>query len=210
MSIIKKITKIELQEGNKKRFNIYIDNVYSFSVHEDILIDNKLYKDKEVEEEELKKILFAEERNRCWQKALKYMNYKQRSTEELRRYLLKENYSIEQIDFTLEKMIEKELINDQLYAERFVKQRMNYYPKGKKMLKIELQQKGISDEIINQSLESIDYELEYSLACNILEKKPSLTKDKNKNNRRRIAGFLERRGFSYDVINKVLNENKFG
>lgn len=209
MSSIKKITKIELQEGNKKRFNVYLNDLYSFSVHEDILIAHKLFKDREVDEEELKRIIFAEERNKCYQKALKYLNYKQRSTKELSKYLHKQNYSKEQIDYTIEKLIDQELINDKLYTERFVKQRIDYNPKGKKLLKLELQQKGISEAIINQSLEGIDNELEYNLACNLLEKKQSLTKDKNKDNRRRIAGFLERRGFSYDVIIRVLNENKY-
>jgi len=209
MANIKKITKIELQERNKKRFNVYIDDIYSFSVHEDVLIAHKLFKDKEVDEDELKRILFAEERNKCWQKALKYLNYKQRSVKELRQHLLKESFSKEQVDYTLERLIEKEFINDELYAERFIKRRVDFNPKGKKLLKIELQQKGISEAIINQSLENIDFEHEYRLAHNLLEKKQSLVKGKNKENLRKIANFLERRGFSYDVIIKILNENKY-
>lgn len=207
MANIKKITKIELQEGNKKRFNIYIDDIFSFSVHEDILIAYKLFKEKEVDEEELKKILFEEERNKCWQKSLKYLNYKQRTVKELRRYLLNESFSNEDVDYTLNKLIEKEFVNDELYAERFIKQRIDFNPKGKKLLKFELQQKGVSEAIINQSLENIDIELEYSLACNLLEKKQLLTKGNDKDKQRRIANFLERRGFSYDVIIRILNEN---
>lgn len=207
MANIKKITKIELQEGNKKRFNIYIDDIYSFSVHEDILIAHKLFKEKEVDEEELRKILLEEERNKCWQKSLKYLNYKQRTVKEIKRYLLNENFSNEDVDYTLKKLIEKEFVNDELYAERFIKQRIDFNPKGKKLLKFELQQKGVSEAIINQSLENIDFELEYSLACNLLEKKQLLTKGNDKDKQRRIANFLERRGFSYDVIIRILNEN---
>jgi regulatory protein len=51
-----KITRIEVQKRNKQRCNIYIDEVYAFSVNGEIVYKENLEVNKEVDEEKLHQI----------------------------------------------------------------------------------------------------------------------------------------------------------
>ena len=51
-----KITRIEVQKRNKQRFNIYIDEVYAFSVNGELVYKEKLIVNEEVDEERLHNI----------------------------------------------------------------------------------------------------------------------------------------------------------
>ena len=99
-----RITKIEQQKRNKKRYNIYIDDEYAFAVHEDVLIANRLLKDKEIDRENLNRLLQEEEKNKVWQKALHYISYKPRTESEIKRHLMNRGYEPEIISDIIKKL----------------------------------------------------------------------------------------------------------
>ncbi len=205
----KVITKIEQQKKNKKRFNIYINDEYSFSIHEDILVKFRLYKGSVLEGEIIDEILLEEETNRTWQKGLKFISYKPRTRKEVSTYLLKQGYNPEQVESVLDKLQAENWINDNHYAEQFIAQRLSSNPKGKKLIAFELRNRGIDQEIINKQIEVIDQEKELQLANKLIEKKYTQTKFEDWDTfQRKMSGFLQRRGFSYDVIYTILQNYK--
>jgi len=201
------ITRIEKQKKNKKRYNVYLNGEYGLSVHEDILLSERLLTGKEIDKDYLAKLSFVEEKNKVWQKALRYLGYKARTTIEVRNHLLKYGYDLENIDSIINRLLEEKLLDDNLYAKQYVKQRALLNPRGKKLLAYELKRKGLNDTAISESLEDYDEDSEYEFAVKLIENKHSLfiNKDKAKS-LRKVTGYLERRGFSYSTINKVLNK----
>ena len=60
-----KITAIEVQRKNKKRYNVYIDDSFAFGVHEDVLILHKLTVGMELSTAFKEEVLVAEEQSKA-------------------------------------------------------------------------------------------------------------------------------------------------
>lgn len=93
-------------------------------------------------------------------------------------------------------------INDAEFACIWVKNRCQLKPMGKRRLNQELYEKGVDKQIIEAELTRLSPEMEYSMAKRITDRKLA----RGRVEPRRLYSFLIRRGFSPDVINKILHE----
>ena len=127
--------------------------------------------------------------------------YKPRTQYEVRNKLLKLEYDEELIEEVINELLLLEYLNDNLYAEKFIKNSQSVKPMSKNMIKYKLREKGISDDIIQGALREIDID-EIELARNLFLKK---TKGKmlDEKELNKVKGFLARKGFSLSIINKV-------
>jgi regulatory protein len=121
----------------------------------------------------------------------------------------KNRISVDIIERVIDRLKESDLINDDKFVGWWIEQRDYFKPKGKIALKTELRQKGIdinlTEKIISQSLNSRKTETE--LAITSLGKKLLLFKKlPTELFKRKISGFLSRRGFDYDTIEAVIDE----
>ena len=132
--------------------------------------------------------------------AFRLLGYRARSKGELRQKLLEKGFSQEIILHLQDFLEEYGLVNDVTFAQSWIRNRCNLKPMGKNRLKQELQSKGITGDIIAQELTALNEEREYELAHNLAQKKLSRGVSKLE----KIAPFLERRGFSYQVIRRVM------
>lgn len=141
-------------------------------------------------------------------KAYFFLKFRPRSEKEVREYLYKKvkttHWSREAADKIIEKLKDQELINDEKFVDWFVRNRTTLKPKGEKMLRRELFQKGIDTELIDNffSKNIIDEE---SLALQILEKRWSRYKNISPQKRfEKATRFLLSRGFNYDICKKTI------
>lgn len=199
-----KITKIEGQK-NIERVNIYIDREFAFGLTKEIQLKYGLYEGMEIDKRFIEEVLLEEEKLKAKNKALKFLSYRQRSEKEVVDKLKKEGFSQEIIDKTVEFLKGYNLIDDLNFAKNFVMDKSNINKYGPERIKYELYMKGIPESIINKSLK--DYDDEYSVALELARKKINSYKNDNKSAiYRKLGGFLQRRGFSYECILKVLRE----
>jgi regulatory protein len=150
-------------------------------------------------------------------KALRYLSFRIRSEKEIREYLLgknkpqKKNFeppSPEIIDAVIVRLKEMKFLNDLEFAKSWVRSRTEYKPKALNIIKLELKQKGISAELIEQALgESRVEKDDKTLARELLEKKKKKYEHMEKNERyRKAGGFLARKGFSFEAIKAAIDE----
>ncbi len=199
------ITKIEKQK-KRKRYNIYIDDEYKFSVDEDILVKYRLLKERELLPQDAEEIILSDQFNKIYSHALKYIGFKSRTEKEVSNYLQGKKYPEEQIQQVIQLLKEANFLNDAQYAENYVKERITLNPKGKKMLAYELKLKGIEHNIIEKSLEQLDNQLELELAYQLLIKQSRSSRNEDWNKlRNRLGGYLQRRGFSYSITTQALD-----
>lgn len=133
-------------------------------------------------------------------KALGLLNYRARSTQELRGKLLDAEFEAEVIDEVIADLEHSELLNDEKFAHEWVHQRHQRRGKTRLVLDHELADKGIAPGIRAQALEQIDDDDEAALAEILARKKAKKVKrvedraayDKEL---RKIVGVLARRGF---------------
>lgn len=201
------ITKIEVQKKCKDRYNIFIDSVFRFGLDEGVVARLGLYEKKEINEKEIEQIEKEEVVAKAFNVAVNFLKTRERSKKEIRDKLKIKEYSESVIEKVLAKLENLDLLNDKRFAEMFVRDRMKLKPKGKKVLSIELAQKGIDRDIIEEVLQELmsgDEEIE--LAKKVFEKAEKKYSGLEKNLRRdKIIKYLLGKGFSYNIVEKIFN-----
>lgn len=213
-----KITLVEPQRENARRYNIYIDGIFTFGADEDLVVDQRLIVDKEVSRDDLQQLLYEAEVGKLMERMYRLFNIRQRSEKEVRSCLrnlsykrkLKSQEEISQssIDLVVEKLKQKRLLDDEEFAKAWVDARRKSRQKGKIALKAELMQKGIDKEIINKVLEETGgFEAERARAQDALEKRLRRWKDLPiLEFKKKAYEYLARLGFEYGVISKVVEK----
>lgn len=196
-----KITSIEQQKNNNNRYNIYIDNIYSFSADiEDIIrLDLKLYN--EYTEEEISYFINECEIRKGFRYALYLLNNKDYCKKEIIKKLSIKGYSDNSINIITEKLTEYNFINDTIYAQKYINNKMKYKKNGKFKVINELKLKGISNEILEEV--KIDDEIQLENAYSLALKKIKSLKE-NDNKLLKIKRFLYYKGYDSDIIEKVI------
>ena len=137
--------------------------------------------------------------------ALKLLEYRERSEQEIRERMVRKKYGEEVVDKTIEFLKNQNLLNDRRFARMWTESclRRNY---GRWKVQADLNGKGVDGDIIEEVLkESYSKVNEAQLALSLVQKKwPSL--EKNNVVLRRLAGSLQRRGFSFEVIAEVIRQ----
>ena len=138
--------------------------------------------------------------------ALRFLSYRDRSNWELAQYLKKKEYSHPVIQQTLDYLAELNYVNDQRFALQWSQFKINKKKIGRNRLHLELSGKGIDKEIIEKTSNTIYADnLEKNLAANCARKKwVSLKGVQKEKKKRRLVQFMQRRGFSSDIIYQSL------
>lgn len=122
--------------------------------------------------------------------------------------LRKKGFSDEIVERTLRDLEKKGLLGDEGFAREWAYSRVTARLLGRKRLRQELAEKGVASSIIAQVQDEVYRENpEEELALRAAKKRlRALSGVDPVRARRRLAGYLERRGFSFEVIGRVLEE----
>jgi regulatory protein len=170
---------------------------------------------------ELDRLQSAAAQIACYDKALATLGARARSSADLRRYLKTKEFTDEQIAPVIEKLTALGLLDDLEYARTFARARMN--PSrglGPRRVAADLARKGVPRELAEQALKELaeersqrDEELvaQGETPTSAVEeaaakKLKSLSKLEPEVRKRRLFGFLARRGFSGAEISAVLRK----
>lgn len=131
-----------------------------------------------------------------------------RSRREIEQKLEQVGFPEEVIASVMEEIEARGWVDDEAFAEAWVGDRAARKGYGKRRLSMELQRKGIEKETISQALTQIEPEDELRHALPLAEKKWTYSTDLAQilREKRRIADYLLRRGFSHTIIQKVFEE----
>ncbi|MBU4310557.1 recombination regulator RecX [bacterium] len=156
----------------------------------------------------MKKISGKEGVKKAKDYAFKLLSYRPRSVKEIQDRLKKKDYSSRIISEVIKSLKRLKFLNDKEFAKMWVESRIKTRPMGRHRLYQELIQKGIDRELIEKTLSNYREEEEIELAKELAQRKlkrsyQNLDKVTTK---RRLYGFLQRRGFSYDTIQEVMKE----
>ena len=140
--------------------------------------------------------------------ALLLLKFRPRSESELRDRLLRKRFDPALVDSLLEEFKKRDLVNDVKFAKYFAASGMAAKPVGPRVLVSRLKSKGISSEVavsaVQEAAGGVDeFETARELALSRVSHLKGLTKEAAQ---RRLFGFLGRRGFSSEVVYKVVRE----
>ncbi len=140
---------------------------------------------------------------------VRLLTHRPRSEKELFDYLLKKKAPSDVSRAVIAKIQEQRFQNDLEFARWWVQSRTRYKAKSNLIIKMELRQKGVSDEIIQSALneKTDDYKTDGQKAEIIAKKylKRILSLPKN-DQYRRMSSYLSQKGFDYDTIRRVIDD----
>lgn len=165
---------------------------------------------------------------KLYARSLRYLSYRPRSVREVKTFLQKaakskslahEHIDDAIIESILARLQEQKFIDDNEFAKWFIDQRNRVKPTGERLLKMELKQKGIDAEIIDEQLtknkiQAASGEPRFGRETNEVSPLGALIQRRigrykglqEKEIYQKLGQFLMRRGFSYGEIKPELTK----
>jgi len=139
--------------------------------------------------------------------AFRFLKIRQRSVFELRQKLIGKGYEKATVDETVAFLLDKKFLDDQSFAKAWIRYRQAR-PYGAQRIRMELRQKGIDDEIIQDELAQAFGEFaEQEVVLELAQRRALRYKDLDPVKRKkRVFDFLARRGFGLDAITKAVRK----
>ena len=140
--------------------------------------------------------------------ALKLLSIRPRSVAEIKKrltsYIARKKFPVQILDRLIKELADLNFLNDKDFALWWLDQRGRANIKGKTFIRAELLQKGIDREVIAEVLNGLEPEQELDKAFQLAEKKFASVKI-SRETEFKIGRYLTGRGFSYDIIKKVID-----
>ena len=199
------ITKV--QALTKQKYRKFLDGESAFAVYKGELsryhLEEGAVLPPEVYEELVNRVL----KKRATLRAMHILERTDKTEAQLRRKLEESEYPKEAVESAIAYVTSYGYLDDRRYAEHYIEWKKQ--GKGKARLKMELVQKGISREIIEEVLESTDFGETREMIRQIILKKRKTDIPMNEKEKQRLYGFLMRKGFSSSDILAVMREEEW-
>jgi len=196
------ITSIKQQARSTDRVSIFVDGKYSFSLTFDQLLDQKLKKDIDIDETDLKRFKRLSAEGKLKQRALEWLMIRPHSIREFRDYMYRKKAEKEQISAWEEEFTAKKYLDDEKFAVWFADQRSRKN-KSSRAISAELASKGVPREVIGNVIS--DLETGDKDALKELVKK--LSKRPRYSDKQKLRAYLAGKGFRYSDIKEALSDD---
>jgi regulatory protein len=196
------ITDIKSQQRKEDRLNVYLDGAYAFSLHSSIA--PSLQVGQQLSEKDCEELQGLDAMRIAQGQAMHFLEYRPRSRSELESHLRGKGFTDQAIQGVALKFEELGWLDDKLFSQFWITNREDFRPRSRRALRMELRYKGIDNDIIDESLQEIDEAASaYRAAQGRAQRLANLDYQAF---RRRLGGFLQRRGFNYDIIRTTVEQ----
>ena len=170
-----KIIKYKKLPGNK--YKITLDN-NDVILYDDIIIKNMILLKKDIKEDELKQYLNENIFYEGYYKALNYIKFRMRSTNEIEKYLAKE-VSKDLIEKIILNLTKEGYLNDDYFTKCYINDSINLKNIGPNKIIHELEKLGIDKSIIDKNIKVFTSSKEEEKIKKIIDKKVKTNKNKS-------------------------------
>jgi len=194
------------------RLNVFVDGQFIIGVGESVAADLGLRVGREITPNTLREVAGAEEVHKATEAALVLLEVRARARREVETRLAQKGYDEGIIAQVLEKLTRLGLLDDVQFAAQWVEAKTRVggsRPIGKRRLSSELFGKGVAKDQIAEAVEKVTTEDELALARAAAGKKVRVVptdRDALQAERRKLMGFLQRRGFGWETVKQVTRE----
>ena len=157
-----------------------MEGQFSFALDESLLAKNMLVAGKSLTANDIERLIKENEAGKLFDASLRFLSYRPRSEKEVKDFLAKKIARVENIKFTeasqspailqiITRLKKQSFLDDEEFAEWWVKARTSSQPKGPYLIKRELAWKGVDKEIIEKAIYKIKNQK--GLGYKVIEKK---------------------------------------
>ncbi|HRE40245.1 MAG TPA: RecX family transcriptional regulator [Ignavibacteria bacterium] len=202
------ITSIEKQKKDADRYNVFINNEFSFGIYSDSLVKFGLRKGDTLSELQIENIKSYDEINFAKKVSIRFLGYKPRTTANVKKKLKSLKISDGSISEVIDWLTSLKYLNDDVYSKQFIESKLRYKPMGKRLLKFKLTDTGIDRELIDKNIEEMySEESEFENALKLLNKYvPKIKKGDNFEKKKKSFQYLVSRGFNLTLAKKAVDQ----
>jgi regulatory protein len=196
------ITALHFQKRTAERVNVYLDGAYAFAVPATVAA--ALRRGQHLTDEDVARLQGLDAEQKAYDRALRFLAHRPRSTAETRRYLLGHDLAEPIVEAVIERLASSSYLDDEAFARFWVADRERFRPRGTAALRYELRLKGIADEVIAAALQAVDSQESAYRAAEGRARR--LTGLDARSFRHKLGSYLLRRGFSHEVVWPVVDQ----
>lgn len=191
----------ELYPVNSKKSGVRLDDGMTFILYKSEIRRFGIEEGVELPPEDWQEIMHELLPKRCRARAMHLLMRMDRTQEQLERKLKEGGYPQEVIEQAIDYVKQFHYIDDSRYTDTYVRSRSSR--KSIRQMKAELKGKGVSDEVIAETLQQ--QEVNDSVAIRrLIEKKHIDTESISKEQLEKLYRYLLRRGFLYEDVHREL------
>jgi regulatory protein len=200
-----KITAISPgKRPGSERSNVYLDGKFAFSLDDRVIVKKQLKVGGDIAPADVRMLSGEDHLQSCLNAAFRFLSFRPRSEAEVRERLARHGYTDEDVEAVMPDLRRLNLLDDAAFAEFWKENRNSFKPRSQRMVKLELRRKGVDTEVINQAVSDID-DSENALAA-ARTRARTIPKADYQVFRNRLGAYLQRRGFSYGVVDKAVKQ----
>jgi regulatory protein len=197
------ITALTTQQRNPNRVTVFLDGEFAFGLAAITAVSLRI--GQTLTAVDIDQLQQADELENAKQSAIHYLSYRPRSIAEVRDHLRNKGFADTAVAHACEQLQEVGLLDDTAFAHYWVEQRETFKPRSQMALRQELLQKGVSRDIIDMVITEVD---ETAVALQAAQKQAARWQRLPEAEfKAKLGSFLQRRGFSYGVINETVKES---
>ena len=194
-----KIIKYVKQKNNN--YDIYLENNKKITINEDIILKHKLLFKKEIDDKLLKELNKDNDDYNIYNKCVKYIGVRLRSTNEIKEYMKRKNIDDNLIYKTIEKLNKNKLLDDEAFTKAFIHDKLNFTTMGPYKIRLELTKHKIDNSVIDKYI----YDIDKSFLDEKINKQINKLLKKKNTNKNKIYHYLINLGYSSELILNNLN-----
>lgn len=196
-----KITAISAQVKHPGRFSIFLDGSFAFGIDMATLLNEKLKIGQELSAQRLRELQSSAEVGKWYIKCLEKLYRRPHSIQEIRNYLHKKDKK-DIAQTLIDQLIDRQKLDDYAFAKWFAEGRRRSKQRSTQMIRSELLSKGVSREIIDQTLPEFRAN-EQDALVQLIQKKRGVARYKDD---KKLMQYLARQGFAYNDIKQALSQ----
>lgn len=197
------ITSITPQQKDKTRCNLEIDGKFYCRMKLDTVLKSGLKVGMSIDTDFLSHLQLESEKLTALDKALKHISVTMKTEKEIRDFLRRKGYLQEVSDYVLDKMKDYGFVDDETFAASYIESASKR--KGSRLIQLELRQKGVDGQTIDDALSALDDETESAKRCleRYMRGKPF-----DEATIRKAYRNLLSKGFDYDTAKQAIESLK--
>lgn len=200
------ITAIKSQERDRERVNVFVDDEFTLALTAEMAVLEGLRIGASITPERIAELQAKDEQSKAISSALLLLASRPRSIKEIQSRLRQKGFSPGAIAAAIEKAEGWNYVDDEAFARFWVENRGSNRPRGRRLLEQELRQKGVDREIVQHAIDDAGLNEREDAAQLARAKLRSYANLDPEAARRRLSGFLARKGYGFDVIKHALSE----
>jgi regulatory protein len=198
------ITAIEQQDRDPERVSIFLDERFAFGLGAEQALAEGLRIGDELSEVRVAALRALDEGGRATTAALRLLALRPRSIREVSDRLRQRGYSQQAIEAAVAKLEGWRYVDDADFARFWVENREQHKPRGRRLLEQELRRKGVDRETVRDAIDAAELDELGSAMEQGRAKLRTYSGLEPRVVRRRLGGYLARRGYDVETVRRVL------